>query len=274
VGDDGRVTDVLETALRDLIADAAAHHREREQPSRKMFAIGALLVLGAGIGAILVQWSSPPPREQTLATSAPSIVAAPARAAVAPTEAKPAQSVQSGNIAAPASPAPGAPPATSAGARPAATADVAATTAALPPVPAQKQPAATANIHPSWLVEDDPVTFQNATGGPNGAGTSAPPPPSWYVEDDPASYASGARPVQGATEQAPIAAPLRRMVVTADVEVRAAPDAKSESIGVLKAGAAIAVGDCTLWCAVNLNARSGWVFYTFLAEQAASVSAR
>src|SRR5207302_8041815 len=136
-GDDGRVTDVLETALRDLIADAAAHHREREQPSRKMFAIGALLVLGAGIGAILVQWSSPPARDQAVATST-SVIAAPARAAVAPSEVKPAQAAQTASVTAPAAPATAAASdraaASSAASKPAGTADVATTT----PAPAAK----------------------------------------------------------------------------------------------------------------------------------------
>jgi uncharacterized protein YraI len=56
------------------------------------------------------------------------------------------------------------------------------------------------------------------------------------------------------------------MVVTTDVEVRSGPDAKFGSLGVLKAGSRIAVGDCNQWCAVNINGTNGWVFASFLAD--------
>jgi hypothetical protein len=123
-----------------------------------------------------------------------------------------------------------------------------------------------------------------ATVAPRGAAT--PPPPSWFVEDDPATFdATGSAspsPAVGPGTAAPsadggarlAAANGKRMVVTSDVDVRTGPDAKFVSLGILKAGSQVAVGDCNLWCEVTVNGGSGWVFYTFLADPAAAPPAR
>jgi len=260
--------------LRDLIAEAAAHHRERQRPNRKMVTVAVLLIVGAGLGAMLALQSGSPRGDQAIAatiippTSAATPAAATPTAPVAQTVAalKPAATVQTTAAA------PAAPPATERGA--AATGNVIATAdpkAVTEPArtPAVASPAAAAAPHPAWLVEDDPVTFQDRAAGQRAKGPTCNPPPSWFVEDDAASFDS--------THVAPLAtaaaANLRRMVVSADVDVRTAPDAKSESIGILKAGAAISVGECTLWCAVSVNAKSGWVFYTFLADPAVAAPA-
>jgi hypothetical protein len=277
VSDPARISDGLETALRDLIAEAAAHHRERQRPNRRMVTVAVLLIVGAGLGAMLALQPGSPRGDQAIAatsipaTSPAAATAPPAAPATQTTAvAKPAAPVQTAAIA------PAAPAATDRGA--------AAVTGSAPATidpkaagePARTAPAATqaaaaaAAPHPAWLVEDDPVTFQDRAANQRPNGAAGNPPPSWFVEDDAATFDS--------THAAPVAtaaaANARRMVVTADVDVRTAPDAKSDSIGVLKAGAAINVGECTLWCAVSVNAKNGWVFYTFLADPALATPAR
>jgi hypothetical protein len=81
--------------------------------------------------------------------------------------------------------------------------------------------------------------------------------PSWYLEDDPTAL----EPVTAAPAG-------KRMLVTADVDVRSGPDPTTDSMGVLRAGAQIAVGDCNRWCAVSIDGKTGWVFSAFLAEPA------
>jgi hypothetical protein len=135
-----------------------------------------------------------------------------------------------------------------------------------------------------------PPAASAAAAAPAPASAAAPKRPSlpaWYVEDDPAMLdpthrAAGAALGQSsaATEAVPppAAAPpeviaARRMMVTADVDVRSGPDARAPSLGVLKAGSVIAVGECAVWCEVTINARSGWVFYSFLADPSAFAAA-
>lgn len=270
------MSDGLETALRDLIAEAAAHHRERQRPNRKVVTVAVLLIVGAGLGAMLALQSGSPRGDQaiaatsvsTTARAAAATAAAPATQTVAAV--KPAATVQTAAIA------PTAPAATDRGGAAATANVVAAADPKAATEPARTAPLATqatapaAAPHPAWLVEDDPVTFQDraANQRPNGAATN--PPPSWFVEDDAATFDS----THAAAVATAAVANARRMVVTADVDVRTAPDAKSDSIGVLKAGAAISVGECTLWCAVSVNAKNGWVFYTFLADPALATPAR
>jgi hypothetical protein len=88
--------------------------------------------------------------------------------------------------------------------------------------------------------------------------------PSWYVEDDPTAFDAAHPPVAAAPGTG------KRMVVTTEVDVRSGPDASSPSMGVLQAGAVIAVGDCNRWCAVTIDGRTGWVFSAFLSEAGAT----
>ena len=273
VSDPARISDGLETALRDLIAEAAAHHRERQRPNRRMVTVAVLLIVGAGLGAMLALQSGSPRGDQAIAatsipTTSPGAVTAPISQTTAAV--KPAAPVQTAAVTPASSAVTDRGAAAVTGGAPA-TIDPKAATEPARTAPAATQPAAAAAApHPAWLVEDDPVTFQDRAANQRPNGAAGNPPPSWFVEDDAATFDS--------THAAPVAtaaaANARRMVVTADVDVRTAPDAKSDSIGVLKAGAAISVGECTLWCAVSVNAKNGWVFYTFLADPALATPAR
>jgi Bacterial SH3 domain len=276
-----RVTEAVESVLRswslgdEQSAQPATPRPERQAPPRNAIAVAALLLIGAGAGAwFALQWASP--RDDAL-------VAAPAAgAAVA--------SVQSTGAA----PARSATQAPAGAVKPVAAAQTASVTAGgavsgATPSPASNGSAATLKpsivpgSSPSWLVEDDPATFASSDDRQAAPRANAAPPPSWYVEDDPGALQTAkAAPADGgrsASAPAPVAAAVsgaaaaKRMVVTADVEVRAGPDTKFDSMGILPAGTVVPVGDCTVWCPVTVNGKSGWVFYTFLADPSAAATA-
>jgi hypothetical protein len=140
--------------------------------------------------------------------------------------------------------------------------------------------------HPPWLVEDDPATYAAELARQRASGAAAAPHPPWFVEDDPATFdtarvatstgssravaAAGVPEGKGSSS----AAPGVTRTVTTDVDLRAGPDAKFASMAVLKAGTLVAVGECRQWCEVTVDAKSGWVFYTFLSASPASAAAR
>jgi hypothetical protein len=140
---------------------------------------------------------------------------------------------------------------------------------ASPPAAAPRQGTAAEPPRQLRLVEEDP-----ATAALRQRATTPGAHPSWYLEDDP-HYDTAAAAAPGPAEAKPtIAAGGKRMVVTSDVDVRSGPDPASPSLGVLRAGALIAVGDCNRWCAVTVDDKTGWVFSAFLAEASAVTAAR
>jgi hypothetical protein len=254
---DQQLNEAAERALRgwsagDDLARVPAPSRPR-QPPRLGLVAATLLVAGAGGGAIIaVQWGAP--RDS----------GAPAMATVASTELpRPVQTVTVTGSAATASqprPAGLVPSAQAATLPPAVT--------AAPPTPASAQPAPvqTAAVSP-------PAPLTSAPSAAPAARAPAPAPsthlPAWYVEDDEAHFetATAAPGAPRAVASLP-AGGGKRMVVTADVDIRTSADAGSVSLGVLKTGAVIAVGDCNQWCAVTIDGKTGWVFSAFLADPA------
>ncbi len=240
--DQARINDAAERALRgwsigDGLAPATARP-PKQSPRLGAFAIGALLLVGAGAGTMIVQWLAP--RESAVAATplvpgaTITVAALPNKGTVAvvptPPAAKPAETAA---LPAPATAA--TPPAVPAAPTVAAAPVVAqrpVIEATAKPVLAAPKPVVAEPAHPSWYLEDDPTTFEVA-----GVGTAV--------------------------------SVGKRMLVTADVDVRTGPDANSASMGILKAGAVVAVGDCNRWCAVTIDHRTGWVFSAFLAENGA-----
>jgi len=277
-GLDEDINGAIETALRgwstgDQAGSRLASHRaERQRPRRNSIAIAALVLIGAGGGALLaLQWSATSDRagvtvvasqgNRTASSSALPPAAAGAALIVPGAEAKPAP-VQPAKPAAPAI-------ATVASIAPAVDAR------ALAPLPANVLTPAPVEA-PTSAPKGPPAA--SATTSP-----ASPALPSWYVEDDPGAFDTGAAhraatavpspsPPPAVAPQPPALprpATLRRMILTADVDVRSGPDATFASLGGLKAGMAVGVGECKLWCEVALSTGSGWVFYAFLSDPAA-----
>jgi hypothetical protein len=257
------INHAAERALRgwsigDQMPPRPAHPRPVQRSRYGLTAAVALLLVGVSVGAMIVsQWAAPRDRVAGAPGSATgSIVASAARAAVPPAGSNPAPQVAEARPA----PAPAAPTVTAGVQPPAAAAAATARPAGATDAAARQQ---------LRLVQEDPATAaarQRAT-------TNAAAHPSWYVEDDPA-YEAPPATVTAEIRPAGVASGGKRMMVTSDVDVRSGPDPASPSLGVLKAGAVIAVGDCNRWCAVTVDDKTGWVFSAFLAEASAVTAAR
>jgi WAS/WASL-interacting protein len=257
---DQQLNEAAERALRgwsagDELARIPPASRPRRPPRIGLVA-ASLLLVGAGGGAILaVQWGS---RD----------AGAPAVATVASTELP--RSVQTVTVAGSGGTTSSQPrPAGLVPAAQAATLPPAAGAVPPPPVAAPPAPVQTAAVSPSAPVTAAPTPAPAAR-------AAAPAPtthlPAWYVEDDEAHFetATAAPGAPRAVASLP-AGGGKRMVVTADVDIRTGADAGSASLGVLKTGAVIAVGDCNQWCAVTIDGKTGWVFSAFLADPATAI---
>ncbi|MFO1185793.1 MAG: hypothetical protein U1E56_13575 [Bauldia sp.] len=121
--------------------------------------------------------AAPKPAEEDLRRADASRPAAPAPAAFAPPAQAPGAADPGRQVATAAPPA-------------AAPAPVALTVPAVRPAtpPAAAKPAETANDHPAWFLEDDPVAFEPPARRQAAVPGGAAPAPAWMLEDDPHAH--------------------------------------------------------------------------------------